>query len=169
MYEQLSLLQYSDHAFSTFYPRLQPHTTQWQSIRRFTLTQLIPELPVFVSHCSALLPPKWQTRVSHELLCYQSQHSGPIWVPHLQHLPHLVGGKKYLQKNVKKWTVIQRQYTLLLWGGKLGWWWWWILLTPSFLSKQKLLKISLCPQWQFNQRMTTNCFKIVFLNPQKKK
>lgn len=94
---------------------------------------------------------------------------GPHLSPSSSTSPAPSGGKKYLQKNVKKWTVIQRRYTLLLWGGKLGRWWWWILLTPSFLSKQKLLKISLCPQWQFNQRMTINCFKIVFLNPQKNK
>lgn len=59
----------------------------------YLFTQLIPELPIFVSHRSALLPPKWQTRVSHELLCYQRQHAGPIRVPHLQHLPHLVREK----------------------------------------------------------------------------
>lgn len=59
-----------------------------------TLTQLVPELPALVRHARALLAPEREPRVGHELLRDQSQHPGPVRIPHPQHLADLRQGKR---------------------------------------------------------------------------
>lgn len=53
------------------------------------LTEFIPQLPTLVRHAGALLPPQRESRVGHELLRDERQHSGAVGVSHPQHLPHL--------------------------------------------------------------------------------
>lgn len=115
-------------------------------VRKWIFTQLIPELPIFVSHRSALLPPKGQTRVSHELLCYQRQHAGPIRVPHLQHLPHLVGKNRPWEKTFSNKQQYKGQITFLYLEGQLS-------LVPALLTKRKLIKTGHYAKWQFNQKI----------------